>query len=78
MRSVALRKQYIALMAQTVGGEMESCSLLNMIEWMKQERRPLSVIVVKEVADYGDSQDYKHWQFTTTKSAVNFVHYCLQ
>ena len=78
IRSRDLKDQHMDLMAQTVGGEMVGCSLLNMIDWMEQERRPLGVIIIKGVADYGDNQDNKRWQFTAAKAAVDFIHYCLE
>ena len=81
MRSITLRDQYMELMAKTVGGDMEGCLLLNMTEWMERDskqRRPLSVIIIKGVADYGDNQKDKRWQFTAAKAAVDFVHYCLE
>ena len=78
VRARSLQEEYMALMAKAVGGEMEGCSLLNMIEWMEQVRRPLSVMVIKGVADYGDNQRDKRWQLTAAKAAVDFVHYCLE
>jgi len=78
VRAISLRDEYMSLMAKSVGGEMEGCSLLNMIEWMEQERRPLSVIVIKGVADYGDNRKDKRWQLTAAKAAVDFVYYCLE
>ena len=78
MTSRDLRDQYMDLTARTVGGEMEGSSLLNMIEWMQDDQRQLSVIIVKGVADYGDHQKEKKWQFTAAKAAVDFIHYCLE
>ena len=78
MRPRDLRDEYMDLMAHTVGGEMEGSSLLNMIEWMKKDQRQLSAIVIKGVADYGDNQKEKKWQFTAAKAAVDFIHYCLE
>ena len=78
VRSSDLRDEYMDLMARTVGGEMEGSSLLNMIEWMQDNQRQLSVIIIKGVADYGDNQKEKKWQFTAAKAAVDFIHYCLE
>ena len=78
IKSITLRDQYMELMAKTVGGEMEGCSLLSMKDWMEEDHRLLSVIVIKGVAGYGDHQSSSQWQLTAAKAAVDFVHYCLQ
>ena len=78
IKSITLRDQYMELMAETVGGEMDGCSLLSMKDWMEEDHRLLSVIVIKGVAGYGDHQSSSQWQLTAAKAAVDFVHYCLQ
>ena len=78
MRSRDQRDKYMDLMDGTIGGEMEGCSLLNMIDWMSQNQRQLSVILIKGVANYGDNQMGKKWQFTAAKAAIDFTHYCLE
>ncbi len=54
-----------------IGGEMEGGELLRFIGKGKIE----GVIVIKGVADYGDGEKKKGWQFTAASAAFNYTEY---
>ena len=57
-----------------IGGEMEGGELLRFIGKGKIE----GVIVIKGVADYGDGEKKKDWQFTAASAAFNYTEYKYQ
>ncbi len=55
---------------EAIGGEMEGGELLKL---MKKVKSLHGVIVIKGVADYGDGEKNKDWQYTAALAAVTFT-----
>ena len=60
---------------EAVGGEMEGSVLVRVQKKLSKEKRDLSVIVIKGVADYADGKKKqgKKWQFTAAMAAASYA-----
>ena len=54
---------------EAIGGEMEGYQLLK----LKDDEIVKEIIVIKAIADYGDEDKAKNWQFTAAMAAFDFV-----
>ena len=62
-----------------IGGEMEGWVLLEVRSTLKHLfQKDIEVIIIKGVADYGDSKKGDKWQWTAAKAAIDCIHYCLK
>ena len=67
-------KIYAIAQEKTYGGEMEGGELLLFQSEQKEKGKNISVIVIKAVADFGDFNKEKSWQFISAKAAFHYVH----
>ena len=74
MRDVHLKEALFEDSTQAKGGEMEGWALLE----VQKVFDPVSVIIIKGVADYGDNKKDDKWHITAAKAAVDFTHWRLQ
>lgn len=68
------RDQFKEAEPEAIGGEMEGYKLLE----LKNEGEVKEVITIKGVADYGDENKAKNWQFTSAMAAFNFMQHMVK
>ena len=73
MRDQKKKEELFTLVPDAKGGEMEGWALLEV-----KKTKPVAVIIIKGVADYGDAEKGDNWQPTAAKAAVAFTHYHLK
>ncbi len=69
-----LREKLRDISKYFIGGEMEGGELLR----FTRNGKIKDVIIIKGVADYGDGEKKKNWQFTAASAAFNYTEYKYQ
>ena len=77
VRDEVLRDQIMEDTPNVIGGEMEGWVLIGLKRTLTEDKH-IEVIVIKGVADYGDSKKGDKWQWTAAKAAMDCIHYCLE
>ena len=67
-------KIYAAVNEDAYGGEMEGGELVKFQNRQIEKGKNISVIIIKAVADFGDRNKNKSWQFISAKAAFHYVH----
>ena len=57
---------------------MEGWVLLDLKTLKSQHTKHIEVIIIKDVADYGNLSMEDKWQQTAAKAAMDCIHYCLK
>ena len=69
--SLKEREKFRAAVPEVIGGEMEGCELLKVMN--SSHNKVKGIIIIKGVADYGDGTKSKEWQFTAAMAAFHFT-----
>ena len=69
--SLEEREKFRAAVPEVIGGEMEGCELLKVMN--SPHNKVKGIIIIKGVADYGDGTKSKEWQFTAAMAAFDFT-----
>ena len=78
MRDPDLKDRLLEHIPEAIGGEMEGWALLTVKDNSELDHHRVGIIIIKGVADYGDTEKKDNWQLTAAKAAVDYTHFRLK